>query len=202
MTGPTHRQYSIFFAYITLMLFHKLGVTSISYYLAIPIVLMSARYGSLFPDLDHSWKNVGDKTFLNRVINLLIHATGGKHRSWQTHSWDICLMFTLMSYLIPNKLYSMNYITEINKEVAILILLGFSSGWISHLFSDSLTSGGSRLICFSKFKIKLVPKKIGKFKFSTGTKWEEFNYKTLKVINAISGIVCLLYPIIISKGGI
>lgn len=196
MTGPTHRQYSICFAYITLMLFYNLGVTNVNYYLALPIILLTARSGALFPDLDHAWKNVGDKTFLNKIINMLIHVTGGKHRSWQTHSIDIVLVYTVLSWILPNKLYEIGKISDVNKEVMLLILLGFASGWVSHIFSDMLTSAGVRLVCFSKFKVKFVPRKLGKVVFNTGNEWEAFNYKVIKCINLILGIVCVLYPFI------
>jgi len=197
MTGPTHRQYSICFGYLTLMLFYNLGVTNINYYLALPIILMTARSGALFPDLDHTWQNVSDKTILNKVINTLIHVTGGKHRSWQTHSIDIVVIYTIISWILPNKLYEYNKISEVNKEVLLLLLLGFASGWISHIFSDMLTSAGVRLLCFRKFKVKLVPRKLGNLVFNTGHEWEAFNYRVIKMINLVLGIVCLVYPILI-----
>ncbi|MBO5387970.1 MAG: hypothetical protein J6A59_07520, partial [Lachnospiraceae bacterium] len=84
MTGPTHRQYSVCFGAIALMLIYRLGITEINYYLAMPIILTTSRFGAQFPDFDHEWQNVGDKTVVKRLINILIHLTGGKHRSWQT----------------------------------------------------------------------------------------------------------------------
>jgi membrane-bound metal-dependent hydrolase YbcI (DUF457 family) len=206
MTGPTHRQYSISFACIAAMLFFKMGITHINYYLAIPIIIMTAKSGALFPDVDHDWHNVHDKTVVNKIINFIIHATGGKHRSWQTHSADICAWFTILSYIIPNKLYDKNIISEVNKEVAIILLLGFASGWISHLFSDMLTSAGIRLFFFWNKKIKLVPRKIGPDQpkkilfftvkplvFNTGNEWEAFNYKAVKIINIILDVSSALY---------
>lgn len=197
MTGTTHRQYSVCFALIALMIFYNLDITEINYYLTIPILLMTSRFGAIFPDIDHEWKNVPDKTIVKRIINILIHITGGKHRSWQTHSIDICTYFTIASIIIPNRLYNMNKITIVNKEVLSIILLGFCSGWISHLFSDMLNGTGVRLICFSKFKVALVPKHIGKLEFNTGNEWEAFNYKVIKLINIILGIMALIYPLLV-----
>ena len=37
----------------------------------------------------------GYKTTFSRIINILIHITGGKHRSWQTHSLDIWTWYSL-----------------------------------------------------------------------------------------------------------
>ena len=105
MTGPTHRQYSICFACLAAMLFFTMGISHVNYYLALPILLSASRAGALFPDVDHNWQNVSDNTVINKIINTLIHLTGGKHRSWQTHSIDICAWFTIISYIIPNRLY-------------------------------------------------------------------------------------------------
>lgn len=194
MTGPTHKVYSILFAFLTTIIFYNRSITEINYYLALIIILLVSKKGAIFPDLDHSWKNIGDKSVPNKIINTLIHITGGKHRSWQTHSIDICAISTFAAYFIPNKLYELNKITNINKEVLMIIGLGFCSGWISHMFSDMLTSGGVKLICFLKFKIKLVPKRIGKLRFNTGNEWEAFNYKLVSILNKIIGLLSIVYP--------
>ncbi len=200
MTGQTHRQYSICFAYITTIILFRLGISNINYYLGLPIVLLTAKSGALFPDLDHTWCNVHDKTLLNKIINVLIHITGGKHRSWQTHSIDICLACACLAVWGPIKLYSIGKISVINKEVLFLLLVGFMSGWISHMFSDMLTSEGVRLFFWNKFKIKLVPKKLGKLRFNTGNEWEKLNYVTVKKINCLLGIICVTYPLIFNSG--
>lgn len=199
MTGPTHKQYSILFACLTVMLFYTYNVSQIGYFWMLIIVLDMSKHGALFPDLDHSWQNVGAKTVPNKIINTLIHVTGGKHRSWQTHSIDICAWFTIASIAIPKYLYSTKVITAVNREVMSMIMLGFASGWISHLFSDMLTSAGVRVVCFSKFKVKLVPKKIGKLSFNTGHEWEQFNYKLIWGINKIIGAITIIYPFILTN---
>ena len=194
MTGKTHRQYSICFAFMACIFLNSYEITQINYYLTIPIMLMAGKFGAAMPDVDHIWKNVGDKTTLNFIINKIIHLTGGKHRSWQTHSIDICTIFTVVSIALPNGLYINEKISIIDKEIATLLLLGVASGWISHLFSDMLTSGGVRLFCFSKKKVALVPKKLFGLRFNTGNEWEEFNYKVMRVLNNILGVMCILYP--------
>lgn len=197
MTGPTHKQYSICFAFLAVMIIEMFGITEVDYYLTLMIVLMASKVGALFPDLDHDWSNVSNssKTVPNRVINFLIHVTGGKHRSWQTHSIDICTVFTVCAFILPKKLCSIGILSVIDKEVLSVLILGFASGWVSHLFSDMLTSAGVRLLFFIKKPIALVPKKIGKFRFNTGHEWEAFNYKIIKGINIFLGVVCLLYPL-------
>lgn len=196
MTGPTHKQYSILFACITLMIMFNTSISEINYYLNIPIVMAISKYGALFPDIDHEWKNVGNKTVLNRVLNFLIRHTGGKHRSRHTHSLDICLIFTILSCILPKHLCDIGYISSINREVMILISISFASGWISHLFSDLLTIGGIRILFWQRKVVKIVPKQIGKMKFNTGGEWEKFNYKFIKVTNKIIGVICLIYPIL------
>lgn len=199
MTHPTHKVYSICFAYLAAMLVFNLGLTQINYYLTIPILVAIAKIGAEFPDVDHHWSNVHSKTTINKIINIIIHATRGKHRSWQTHSIDICVLITFGIYTISKRLYINNIISEVNSEVMILLLLGFTSGWVSHLFSDSLTSEGVRLFCWNKkIKIKFVPKKIGKLRFNTGNEWEEFNYKLMKKINIILGLICAVYPVLLN----
>lgn len=196
MTGPTHKQYSVCFACLTMMLFYRLGITEINYYLALIIVMMTSKVGALFPDLDHDWSNIGNKTVPNKIINTLIHITGGKHRSWQTHSIDICTWFIIIAYFLPRYLYNKGFLSVINKEVLSILMLGFASGWISHLASDMLTSAGVRLICFINKKVRLVPKKIGSLRFNTGHEWEAFNYKVIKILNVFLGIICMIYPLI------
>lgn len=164
--------------------------------MALPIVILTAKSGALFPDVDHDWHNVSDKTTLNKIINTLIHVTGGKHRSWQTHSIDIVLAYTFLAWYLPHKLYEIEKINDVNKEVMLLVLLGFASGWISHIFSDMLTSAGVRLVCWNKYKVKLVPKKLGPVVFNTGHEWEAFNYKVIKMFNLVLGVTCLIYPLI------
>lgn len=197
MTGPTHRQYSVLFACLTLMLFYSFNVIDIEYYVMIPTVLAISKAGALFPDVDHDWHNVHDKTVTNKIINIIIHATGGKHRSWQTHSIDICLWFTLISYIAPVVLRDNGIINQASYGVLSLTLLSFASGWISHLFADMMTSAGVRIFCFWKFKPRLVPKKLGNFRFNTGHEWEKFNYTAVKILNIPLGIIVLIYPFII-----
>lgn len=199
MTGPTHRQYSICFALVTAMLFFKLDITAVNYYIALPVLIMTAKAGALFPDVDHDWRNVHDKTIINRIINFLIHITGGRHRSWQTHSWDICLWFTVGAYFIPIRIFRDGILTNVNSEILQLLLLGFASGWISHLIADMFTSAGVRVLCFLNKKVAFVPKKLGPIVFKTGASWEMFNYKFMRVVNVILGCLCLIYPAVYDK---
>lgn len=196
MTAPTHRLFGINFAMIASMVVYRYGVSNIWYYLVLVIMLATAKYGALFPDLDHAWANVKEKTVPNLIINKIIHLTGGVHRSWQTHSIDITLVFTAISWWAPNKLYGSGIITVVNKEVLNIVLLGFCCGWVSHLVSDMLSSAGVRVFCWCKKTVALVPKQLFGFRFNTGHEWEGFVYGVIKRINIVVGLICFVYPII------
>lgn len=196
MTAPTHRKFGICFALLGALF---IDLTSINYYLMVILLCTFSQVGAKFPDVDHHWQNVKDKTVINWIINKLIHLTGGKHRSWQTHSLDIALIFTGLSIWIPDQLYRGQLISLVDRELSIAILLGFSLGWLSHLFADMLNYAGIRLTCLSKKKIRLVPKNLFKLKFKTGEEWENCVDLFQKYLNIIIGILVLIYPIIINQ---
>ena len=196
MTGPTHKQFSICGAFIAAMLIYRMGLSEVNYYLALLILILTSRYGAQFPDFDQPWSTLGNKTVPTWIINKLIHLTGGKHRCWQTHSIDIVFVASIMTYYEPNILYTMGKISNVNREVASIILMGFLSGWVSHIIADMLNGAGVRLVCFMKFKVAFVPKKIFNFRFNTGNEWEAFCFKATKIVNMFLGVICLVYPAI------
>lgn len=202
MTFATHRQFAVFWALAGTMLLYARGMTEINYYLALILVMPIAKIGAEFPDYDHTWQNVKNKTVPSWIINKLIHITGGTHRSWQTHSLDIATVAALLSYYLPNKLYLIGYVSQMNKEVLSIVMIGFTLGWASHLYADMLTSGKVRLLCFSKIKIGLVPKKLFGLKFNTGHEWEQFVYKVTRILNCLVGVVSIVFPYIYSLSGL
>ena len=123
MTFPTHRAFAIGWVLIGNLMLYINGMTEINYYLALVIMLQIGKYGALFPDIDHLWQNVKEKTVSNFIINKLIHLTGGKHRSWQTHSIDIVAVVTFLSFTLPNWLYKTERISKVNMEVLSIILI-------------------------------------------------------------------------------
>lgn len=199
MTYATHRVFAVGWVLLGGMLLYNLGVTQVNYYLAMIIMLQAGKYGALFPDIDHSWENVKEKTVPNLIINKIIHLTGGKHRSWQTHSIDIALIVSLISCKLPNYLYEKQILTLVNKEVLSILMIGFSIGWLSHIVSDMLTSTGVRITFLNKKKIALVPKQLFGLRFNTGHQWEGFVYSVTKGLNIVIGIAAILYPYLISK---
>lgn len=191
MTAVTHRQYALGLVYLVAMYLYSKGLTSINYYLALPILISTAKYGALFPDLDQGAK---DKSIINLFIYKIIILTGGKHRSRHTHSVDITLLAVMISLNLPNALYEAGKITIINKEVMTLLLVGFTSGWVSHIIADMLTSDGVYFLSFLNKKIALVPKRIFGLRFNTGNEWEAFNFRVMRMVNIVLGTITLAYP--------
>ena len=153
MTYRTHREFAVVFVLIANIVIYKLGLSKTNYFINMAVMLLFGKQGALFPDVDHTWQNVKEKTVINKVINVIIHMTGGTHRSWQTHSWDIWLA-SLIGVLYINSRLSYE-----DSTVFIVIIMGFWLGWFSHLFSDMLTSGGVRILCISKkTTVSIVPK--------------------------------------------
>lgn len=164
MTAQTHKQFCIWTTYFGVLYMYIKGYNAINYYLMLYIMLKISVAGALFPDVDHYWKNVKEKTAINWILNKLIHITGGKHRSWQTHSWDICIVTLGAIMTISKKACQLEWISLLDYEVLNMVVIAFYLGWISHLISDMLTSDGVRLFCFSKKKVKIVPRKMTRFR--------------------------------------
>ena len=198
MGGPTHKRFAVFFAYISLMLLNYFVLMNINYYLQLTIVIPLAKIGALFPDVDHVWKNVKEKTTVNWILNKFIHLTGGTHRSRHTHSWDICIILLILSFILIQKLLSKGFINLIDEHLSFVVLFGFYSGWISHLLSDMLSSSGVYLFFWNKGTIKFVPKKIFGFSFNTGTSWEKFCYSLFGKLDFIFGVLALFFPLILN----
>jgi membrane-bound metal-dependent hydrolase YbcI (DUF457 family) len=188
LTGDTHRAFSVTFAVGGAYALSAYGISTVHPLVSAPVLLLAARYGALLPDVDHHWSSVAEKTVPNRIINGFIHLTGGKHRSWQTHSWDIYLLLLAILVFFPRA-----QIESIGLETAgvlYMLLYGVMLGWGSHMFSDMLTPQGVRLTCFSKFKVRLVPKWAV---FATDSRWEDICYNTIRVINVLAGLAYLAW---------
>jgi hypothetical protein len=170
------------------------GNREVNYFICWIVMLYAAKSGALFPDVDHHWESVKEKTTINRIINTVIHLTGGKHRSWQTHSWDIAIVYMALAIFLPNKLQQIGLLDNVNSTILSLLMIGFGVGWVSHLFSDMLTSAGVRVWCFRDKKIAFVPKQIFNFRFNTGHEWEGFVYNLTKKFNILVGIGCVIFP--------
>jgi membrane-bound metal-dependent hydrolase YbcI (DUF457 family) len=188
MTGPTHRAFSVTFALGGAVVLTHFGLSEVNPLVAAPVLLMASRYGALLPDVDHHWDSVADKTVPNRIINGFIHLTGGSHRSWQTHSWDIYLVILAVVLLFPADMLAPLGVATLSVFNA--LVYGVMLGWASHLFSDMLTPKGVRLVCWSKFTLHLVPKWA---MFATGSRWEDICAKVVKFINVFAGLAYIAW---------
>ena len=184
MTGKTHRAFSVTFAIGGAVALTHYNISDVNPLISAPVLLMSARYGALMPDVDHHWNSVAEKTLPNRIINLFIHLTGGKHRSWQTHSWDIYFLLLAIVFYFPREVLEPLGVSTVS--VLYMLTYGIMLGWGSHLFADMLTPQGVRLVCWSKFKVRLVPKWA---MFATNSRWEDKCYSFIRVVNTLSGLM-------------
>lgn len=198
MTAITHRAFAVWFISIINLVMWYTGKREVNFYLGWIVMLYAARSGALFPDIDHQWELVKEKTTINHILNVLIHITGGKHRSWQTHSWDIAIVYTVVSGILPGYLNERGILDGTNATILSLLMVGFAVGWVSHLISDMLTSAGVRVVCWRGNKIALVPKKILGFRFNTGHEWEAMVYKVTKGLNVVVGVIGIIAPILIA----
>ena len=196
MTAPTHKQFSITWAALGALLLYLMEMTEINFYLSLLIMIQMGKAGALFPDLDHNWHSVKEKNVLTWVVNKLLSITGAKHRSWQTHSLDIAILLTILSIRLPINLYETGVLSNANKEVLGVILLGFMVGWLSHLFSDMLTPGGVRILFFYKKTLEFVPRKLLGFSFSTGSLWEDMVFRVVQIVNVGVLIICVSFPLL------
>lgn len=194
MTGRTHAEFSIGFAYLVAILIDQKFNFGLNFYLLVLLLPMIARKGSKFPDYDQNWNSISEKTITSWIVCQLIHITKGKHRSRHTHSWDICLLSLAGLYFLIEHLSLKFQWSSLNKGVLLLMLLGFYSGWISHLASDMFNGEGVYLSCLTKHKIAFVPKKLFGIHFNTGHAWEQFFYTVCKAINKVLLVLVILYP--------
>lgn len=199
MTARTHREFAISFIYLATFYIYNHSLIDINYYVLLIIMLCVGVKGALFPDVDHAWQNVKEKTLFNRILNFLIHITGGKHRSWQTHSLDLCLASGIGVIYLNDFLFNTGKMSELNYQVIKILIFAFYSGWISHLLSDMLTVGGVYILILKKKKIRLVPRRIGKLEFKTGGDWEDWFYRVNNKITTLMSVIALIYPLIMDE---
>lgn len=196
MTGKTHKRISLQLAYLIWGLYNLLVSNTYTYiweyYILCMVVAEFCKEGTLFPDLDHNWQSVKEKTVLTKIVNLFIRLTGGKHRSRHTHSWDLCLLLGGGSIFAIYKFMPENFITYL----FLYIVVGFVMGWATHLFADMLTKDGVYLFCFNKKRIAFVPSHFLGINFKTGDTWEEFCYNTARILEGITFVFAMLVPII------
>lgn len=202
MTGKTHRVGGVLCVLggFTYMESKGLLIPNVTPVLQLLVMYPFAIYGSTFSDLDHNSNSSPSKDVVSVAINKLLHLSkvekgplrlfNAKHRSWQTHSdlflaLSLCFLYWLMDGFKGS---------GAEREIVLLVGLGFSLGLISHIILDMLTPEGIWSVLFILLgeipvigkvfprKIRLVPYK--KF-FYTGGKWESFIRKLLWLLSIV-----------------
>lgn len=176
MTGKTHRIGGMVCAMTGYCLLESKGllINDVDPLLQLTVIYPFALYGSVVSDLDHHWESAPCKDIVSFGINKLLHITGAKHRSWQTHSdLFLCLILALGNLLL-------HFASGAESIIINLVFSGLLLGVISHMILDSLTPQGIHsviLILISKVtgnkkmptKIRFVPKAAY---FATDGPWE------------------------------
>lgn len=190
LTGRTHKAAGCVAMLAAYLYMTQKGLLLDSIHPVVQLAVMypAASWGSTMPDLDQtSTDNIPDKTPFSIAIHKLLHIGKVKHRSWQTHTWALTLLFIVLLYVLL-------YFARINGwlgattstyDILLLMLTGFSVGNISHLFMDSLTYEGTQLLPGVWFR----PLRADIFK--TGTTYEKI-VRWLLYVCALVEVVMLI----------
>ena len=163
MTSSTHRECAIVGACIGTIALQELNMNPVAhkdYELLAYSVMFIVNYvfsveGAKFSDLDHLWKNIKEKTALNRIINSLIKLTGWGHRNPVTHSFDIWLISYIL--IVGSVSHLISY--QVLSKIIIMITTAFWIGWFTHLIADAMSMDGTRFFFWNNnLRLRFVPK--------------------------------------------
>lgn len=197
MTGETHRVYAICYTFIAAMILYVAGFMIYNYYLTLFMMVVIAPLGAKFPDYDVDPEYLPVKTVPARVLNTVIRLTGGRHRSWHTHSIGAFLIVCGAVWWLCFKVEPTEWFSHDDQLLLLAMSVSFLCGWMSHLFADMLQYKGVKFL-FKKV-IRIVPRRIGKLKFNTSGEWEQFNYTVINAANKWIGFIALVFPLIYSR---
>lgn len=118
-----------------------------------------------------------------------------RHRSWQTHS-DLTFFAVLyLLHLVMNN--SISLFNQLDTLLLTLVLTGICLGVAAHFILDLLTPEGvwnTPMVLLNRFILKgKLPRRFEKWRFvpkmrcfATGSSWEDFIYKVLRVLTVVS----------------
>lgn len=138
------------------------------------LINASARFGTITPDLDHHSGAIPQKSAVTIAVNKLMHLVfRGKyklsHRSWQTHSVDLYLLFGgLPAWILYQRFLQDG---DVVMYQGAMILCAFTCGAIIHCVMDMFTtkgvwasiilayilSIGKRKGHYKKYRVRLAP---------------------------------------------
>jgi len=124
-----------------------------------------------------------------------------RHRSWQTHS---DLTFVFMLWLLYSIMHGKFTVFNHNDILLLtLVLTGICLGIVAHFVLDLLTPEGvwnTFAVLLNRFVLKgKLPRHFEKWHFvpkmrcfATGSSWEDFIYKVLRVLTVVSVVYLLI----------
>lgn len=124
-----------------------------------------------------------------------------RHRSWQTHS---DLTFVAMLYLLYSLMSGkFGFFNQNDVLLLTLMLTGVCLGIVAHFILDLLTPEGvwnTIVVLLNRFILKgKLPRRFEKWHFvpkmrcfATGSSWEDFVYKVLRVLTVVSVVYLLV----------
>jgi hypothetical protein len=188
------------------------------------IIYPFAIWGSKLPDQDHNYHAIPCRDTVSMGFYYLLHATkklrdsmpqksgylydtlgifDAKHRSWQTHSFEVMILLIFITGLFsnPNAFSGMSPVSLIILQ---LVFTGISLGWLSHIILDWLTPDGINCVTFQLInwslgkhvlpdKIKICPQS---HYFATGNGWE-LGSKYFPGIRMILNVIAMVLFVIL-----
>lgn len=121
--------------------------------LATPLLIASSGFGSLLPDIDHPNSKMGRRVKpLSKLINKAVGHRGATHT---------LLAMALVSFA----LFMLNLsLPVVLQPLGLVVVLGVTIGYFSHLFLDALTPSGVPLFApFIKKSVRFAKLTTGKY---------------------------------------
>lgn len=158
----------------------------------------------VYKKLDNSLSGAEKKKSLSYKIARFFNA---RHRSWQTHSDFTFVTMLFLLYAIING--ELPFFNQTDILLLTLMLTGVCLGVMAHFILDLLTPEGvwnTLAVIFNRFILKgKLPRRFEKWHFvpklkcfATGSSWEDFIYKVLKVGTVVS-IIYLVVTVFFSS---
>lgn len=197
MMGKTHKAAGCLAMLLAYRLLNDRGMLleGVSPLVQLAVMYPACSWASTAPDLDQSSVDtIPEKTPISILIFNILHLGKIKHRSWQTHSLWMYIIYNavLWGFWYIGYVLNGNVLTT-DLTIISMILTGFSVGYASHLIADMFTYEGIPI--GGKKHIRLVPHTDT---FKTNTRYETI-VRTLIYV-AILGVlvfdVLKLYNII------
>jgi membrane-bound metal-dependent hydrolase YbcI (DUF457 family) len=131
-------------------IYSLIGETDLNYLIALGIVVITSRMGTVAPDLDLDYKLYkGRKNIIKRCISRVFNWIGCTHRSWQTH----CITVTPLPCIILLTSLLKLEVKGINEVIYLWGIIGFLIGLFSHLLLDAMTKDGIHIVPNVRLKL-------------------------------------------------